>query len=223
MIIEDIAKNNNCDFINVENKGYSYGNNKGIAYCNENYKYDYLIVSNPDVIIKNNELDYDSIKNENCIIAPNIRNLKNKRQNPYWVYDLRIFESMIYFGYKNKNKLILYLGILINKVFRIVFGLRKHALKKIFAAHGSFVVFTYKAIEMLGLDHVYDENMFLFAEEAMLAHKAKKLKINTYYTDKISIIHKEDGSINMSDVNEYSEIGKSVIYYYEQYVKKSVD
>lgn len=38
--------------MNVENKGYSYGNNRGIEYCHNNYEYDYIIISNPDIIIK---------------------------------------------------------------------------------------------------------------------------------------------------------------------------
>lgn len=32
-VIEDIAISNDCEFINVANKGYSYGNNLGIGYA----------------------------------------------------------------------------------------------------------------------------------------------------------------------------------------------
>ena len=42
--VREVAETNNCDFYNIENKGYSYGNNYGISRANENYNYEYVIV-----------------------------------------------------------------------------------------------------------------------------------------------------------------------------------
>ena len=51
-------KSNNIDVIQTdENKGYAYGNNYGIKYLNDNYDVDYIIISNPDILV-----------NEKCII-----------------------------------------------------------------------------------------------------------------------------------------------------------
>ncbi|MDD6292259.1 MAG: hypothetical protein PUA71_00245, partial [Eubacteriales bacterium] len=50
--VKIIAEKNECDFINIENKGYGYGNNVGIKYAEKNYKYQYIIIANPDTIVK---------------------------------------------------------------------------------------------------------------------------------------------------------------------------
>jgi len=68
---------------------------------------------------------------------------------------------------------------------------------------------------------LYDENMFLFAEEAYLAHVFEKEKINTILTKNILIFHKEDGSMKLSKINEDDELRKSVMYYYENMDKDS--
>lgn len=47
-----IAKKLGCSFINVENKGYGFGNNRGIEYANKYFDYEFLIVSDPNIIIK---------------------------------------------------------------------------------------------------------------------------------------------------------------------------
>ena len=49
--IEKICIHNKIDFLNVENKGYGYGNNQGIIFANDHYNFDYLIISNPDIEI----------------------------------------------------------------------------------------------------------------------------------------------------------------------------
>ena len=66
---------------------------------------------------------------------------------------------------------------------------------------------------------VYDENIFLFAEEMVLAAKARKLCLNTFFLKEISVFHKEDGSMNMSEVSLQGELAKGNIYYYEHYMK----
>lgn len=54
---EQIAKENNCDFINCENRGYGAGNNTGIRYAMKNYDFDFLTISNPDIIIQSFPMD----------------------------------------------------------------------------------------------------------------------------------------------------------------------
>ncbi len=49
--IEKISFDHSYDFINIENRAYSYGNNIGIKHANEKYNYKYLVISNPDIII----------------------------------------------------------------------------------------------------------------------------------------------------------------------------
>jgi len=88
--LREIAVTNNCDFLNTENKGYGYGNNRGIDFARSHYKFKFLIVSNPDI-----EIQYmptiDSLEEySRCIIAPTIKTLTGKNQNPYYPYLHRI-------------------------------------------------------------------------------------------------------------------------------------
>lgn len=216
--INKIANKYGCDFINVENKGYGYGNNRGIEYFLLNYKFDYLVIANPDTIVQKNKFDYRKYKNDTVVIAPCIKNLNGKYQNPYWVINNPIAEYFIYLGHKYKKKFILYLGIGINKIIRAIFYLkRNNSFRTIFACHGSYIIFSKKALDRIRLP--YDEHMFLFAEENLLAHVLKKHEIPVIYTNNIEILHKEDGSMNVAKIDENKELSKSIIYYYEKLKK----
>lgn len=212
-----IALENNCDFLNVPNDGYGCGNNRGIAYANDNYDYDFLIVSNPDITIKKFNID-EILPLRDYIVGPIIKTKTGKDQNPYWVINNKFAEWLIYRGYLSKKRLIVYTGIAINKIIREVFmkrflfSAKKHS--KVFALHGSFVVFPKKVIDTIGKP--YDEDMFLFAEEVHLAHLLDKHNIKSYITKSIEIIHKENGSIDLSNINETIERRKSIITYYEK-------
>ncbi len=219
-VFEKIATDNDCDFINVENKGYGYGNNRGIEFIRQNYSFDYIVVSNPDIIIERFCEDF-SDENKDCVVAPLIYTLTGKAQNPYWLRKNPRAEKFIYRGQKRQNRFWFYLGVGINKIIREK-GLKKFLKSQkrnmeVFASHGSFVLFPNSLFEKLGL--FYDENMFLFSEEAYIAHVFEKANVKTVLTKDIKILHKEDGSMKVSKIDEGSENRKSVIYYYEKIVK----
>lgn len=212
-----IAEKNNCDFIDVPNKGYGYGNNRGIEMAIKKYRFEYLIISNPDVIIKKFDDSHLSKYNHN-IIAPVITTLKGKSQNPYWYKKNDWIEKLIYIGMKKRKRFFLFWGYGINKAIRELALIKfKHSSMhdmQIYAAHGSFLIFSYSVLQSIGCP--YDEKMFLFAEEALLAHLLEKNKIDTVLTKDIQILHREDGSISLSPINETDEERKSIIYYYEK-------
>ena len=216
--IDKIAGKYDTDVIHIENKGYGYGNNKGIEYVHNNYEYSNLIIANPDTIIK--KLDYNCLRKiNNGIIGPKIVTKNRKNQNPYWYANNRLGEALIYQGCKRNKKILRYVAYIINKVIREIYILWfKYIGKdmgKVFAVHGSFVIFTKSAIEKLM--PLYDENMFLFAEEAYLAHRAKEKGIKTYYTENVEVLHKEDGSMAGTNINEEKIYKESIIYYYEKF------
>ena len=165
-----IAIENNCDFINVENKGYGYGNNRGIEFAKRNYQFRFLIVSNPDIEILNFSTRYlEGL--EECIVAPSTKTLTGKNQNPYYYSKIELVEWLKYYSYIKERKIFAYIGIAINKIYREIrlfidrcFKVNK---RKIYAAHGSFVIFETSALDKLGT--IYDERMFLFSEENHLA------------------------------------------------------
>jgi GT2 family glycosyltransferase len=223
--VKEIANLNKCDFINVPNKGYGAGNNAGISYAIQHYKFDFIIISNPDVVI--NKFDIKNLlahKDEKIAIGPIIHTLNGKNQNPYWLIKNYLTEKLIYIGYKEKNRIPLYLGLGINKVIRQIglayFKLISKKYIKVFALHGCFIIFSASAI--FTLYPLFDEKMFLFAEESYLAHKMLHRGVTSFVTKTINIIHQEDGSISIANINESDESRKSVIYYFENlYGKKS--
>lgn len=214
--IKKIALNNNCDFINVPNKGYGAGNNAGIKYINENYDYEYIIISNPDIIIK--KFDLDELTKGHNVIAPLIITRSGKNQNPYWLLKNSLSEYMLYKSMKTNNKFLFFVSVAINKLLREVglffFKISTKKDCRIYGAHGSFFLISKDAIEKIGI--LFDEKMFLFAEEALLAHEFEEKHIPVFLTKKIKIYHKEDGSVSVSEINENSISRESIIYYYEK-------
>ena len=217
--VKVIAEHHDCAFINIENKGYSYGNNIGIEFARNNFDYEYIVVSNPDITISKFD---DSIIDQNFaydIIAPKITAADGRLQNPMYVKKPFISEWLEYKGFKHRLLWLVRAGIFISKLNRAYY-LRINSNKNIYAiygAHGCFVMLSKKAVDILF--PVYDENMFLFAEEMVLAIKSSEKGLKTCYYDGISIKHKEDGSMKLSNLKMYEELRKSNLYYYEHYIK----
>ncbi|WP_282140958.1 glycosyltransferase family 2 protein [Cytobacillus oceanisediminis] len=213
--IRKIAISNDCDFIENENKGYGHGNNVGITFARSNYEFDYIVVCNPDTEIK--QFDFKSLKGqEKNIIGPDIICKNGKRQNPMYYKYMPISEKIVYSGFKNDNKILLFIGISLNKLNRYLNNLLTNLVKKrkekIYACHGSYIIFSKYAINKLY--PVFDENIFLFCEESILAIKAKKNNIEIILNKDIVIYHKEDGSMNLSNSNLSKIQKKSFLYYY---------
>lgn len=219
---EDVARKHHCDFINIENKGYSYGNNRGIEFAKEHYDLDYVIVSNPDIIIESFEDSLIDDKFGYDVIAPRITTASGRRQNPMSIKKSRLSEYLEYVGFKKNSNLFIYAGILISKIKRqwysLIKSIGRKSVYKIYGAHGSFVILSRTLISKLV--PVYDENIFLFAEEGVLASKCEEVGMKTCYYDNIHILHKEDGSMRLSDFSVNKELQKANIYYYEHYIHK---
>lgn len=212
-----IAEKYSSIFIEVENKGYGAGNNRGIEYAIDNYNFDFLIVSNSDIVVK--ELSYERLKkySEN-IIGPKVITSTGKNQNPFYV-DKKIFPRAEFYFLKNRNKIGYYSIIAINKIKKMIFFWSlKHKKKNsafVYAIHGSFIIFSKYVLDRVG--KVFDENIFLFCEEMALAEKMKKENIKIIYTSEIEVYHKEDGSMKFLKGNLYEEEVKSNGYVLEKY------
>lgn len=213
--IRDLAEKLNCDFIEVENKGYSYGNNRGIQYALERYDFNYIIISNPDIIVKEfpelNMTDAD-------VIAPKTITLSGKNQNPMMIRENRLSEFLIYQGLKRNVKILFTAGIAVNKIQEKILRKDNKIIQNIFAAHGSFVIINKAVVEEI--NPLYDENFFLFAEEGVLAYRCREHNFQTVYNPNVLVIHKEDGSMKLADFSINNELKKANIYFYEKYVKK---
>lgn len=214
--IEEIANSKNCDFLNEVNNGYSYGNNRGIDYVRQHYEYEYIIISNPDIVIQK----FDDNLPDAEIVAPKIITVSGKNQNPMIMKENKLVEYFIYHGLKENIRLLFFLGIVLNKItnkFYVFFNKASKYLK-IFAAHGSFVIIRKNVVD--SIQPLYDEKIFLFAEEGVLAQKCREHGMRTVYDDKIEVFHKEDGCMKLADFSINTELKNANIYYYENYVMK---
>lgn len=212
-----IASCYNSDFISVPNMGYGAGNNKGVEFALNNYDFKYLIISNADIIIKRFDINIlDSHKD--CILAPKIVNLNGKNQNPSSPFrpskTLLRFVLWCYEG--NHNKLI-WIYYAFSRLRKIVFYSTSRYRKRIFSAHGSFVIIPCKILKKL--HPIYNEKMFLFNEEEHLGMLSASKGINTIYEPKIVILHKEDGSMKLANVNEFKRMKESFTIYYNTWIK----
>jgi len=219
---EHIARLAGCDFINVPNNGYGAGNNRGIEIAKERYRFDYLIVCNPDIEFLSFS-KYSILNMTDCIIAPNIKTLTGKAQNPFMSHSNPLFELIQFYALKMESKPLLYFGIAFNKILRecsnFYHKLLKAKKRRIYAAHGSCIIFGNEALQKI--DIPFDENIFLFCEEFDLARIAKEKNICTYLISDLSILHKEDGSVIFLDTGISSLHKKSFIYYYEKWQARS--
>lgn len=217
LIFRNIAKENGADFFSVENKGYGYGNNQGILYALKKYSFKYLVISNADIQI--DELKIESLKTKEgmYIYAPEITTLKGKKQNPYLPYDSDFSYKVLKICYDNNWLHFRKLVFAIRRLIRELFLLFSKNTSRIYAAHGSFIIFNYDSINYL--KDLFCEDMFLFMEEDHLAKLAKKHKIDIYYNNLVKITHKEDGSINITfkQTHTYKIIKKSFFVFYQNW------
>ncbi len=218
--VQEICDRYHCVFINIENKGYGFGNNRGITFAMAHFNFEFIIIANPDTIVQAWDETVFHQGGEFDIIAPKIIAASGKLQNPMCVKRSAVSELLTYWGLKYNAKLVMYMGIGITKIIRMV-GVQSHNRANgdysIYAAHGSFVILSRKTVEELY--PVYDENMFLFAEEGVLAYKAQKSNLKTGQCNRIVIRHKEDGSMKLSDFPINNELRKSNLYYYDNYIR----
>lgn len=217
---KDIAFDNDADVIFIPNKGYGFGNNKGIEFSIENFSFEYLIVSNADIEIR--QFDEDVLKKySDNIIAPCIIASSGRLQNPGEPFKpSHLVHNLAYKAYKGDHYKLIWLYYGWCRVKRILYNVLeklKIASSSIYAAHGSFIIFPYNTL--MSLIPLFNEKMFLMNEEAHLAKKAKLSNITTKYVKDIVIDHKEDGSMSLEYKNEFPLLKQSFIEFYLYWYK----
>lgn len=196
-----------------QNKGYGAGNNFGCKYAIKKYKNPIIFISNPDVYVEENTFktisNYLQNSTNTAIVAPNIHQ-----------------DGQIERGWKLLSPIR---GSLVNLpfVYRI---LRKQNNKNYFYSKdeykdehtevdvvtGCFFAIKGKVMEQIGY---FDENVFLYNEEEIIARKIKDLGLKTVVLNDLNVIHQHSVSINksFSSINKIRLSNKSKIYYQKHY------
>ena len=201
-----------------KNGGYDYGNNFGVKYLQSiNEKYDYIIISNPDIEITENAIKHclEVIEEDKTIgvIAPRMFDKENKPiRRSAWkmrtfaldvIHSTRLLEMIFY-------------KILRNGEYNSE-DYKKEKLE-VEAISGAFFIIRSNVLEEINL---LDENVFLFYEEDILAKKLKEKEYKTISLNSEKFIHFESQTIGKtySYFKKKKELYKSKIYYHKTYNK----
>lgn len=203
-----------------KNGGYSYGNNFGVRFLQKeekekNIKYDYIIISNPDIEVEEkaiiNSINVLESNDEIACIAPRMfytngvpaRRSSWKLRTPIRdiVHSTRLLEILFYKvlrdgEYKEEDY--------------------KNELLIVEAISGSFFIIKKDVFEKVEL---FDENVFLFYEEDILGKKIKDLNLKIVSLNSEKFIHYESQTIGKV-YNYFSKMKllfESKMYYQTKY------
>ena len=199
-----------------KNGGYSYGNNFGLRFL-ESLKenYDYVVISNPDVEVKKEAFEkcFEELeKNENvAVCAPmmidkngvHIRRSSWKIRKPKidMINSTRLTEILFYKWFRK--------GEYSEDEF-------KNFKLKVECVSGAFFAIKYNIFKQIGY---FDENVFLFYEEDILASKLQKLGYIEISLNDINFKHFESKTISkvLNYYNKIKMLQKSKMYYQKEY------
>lgn len=207
--VEEFCKESRCTFIaNSENKGYNAGNNVGLRYAADK-GYEFALIANPDMEFP--QTDYITRlvekmqEDENIVVCgSDIIGADSKHQNPMkkdgnWKSSF----GWITGGLRRKRQSNTYDFIdnykdchYCHKVSGCCFMIRMPFLKKI---------------------NFFDENVFLYCEEAILSRQVEMSGKRMYYLATAQAIHRHINREKGDPVRRFRNWGKSRCYYIDQY------
>lgn len=201
-----------------KNGGYDYGNNVGIKHLDsKGEKYDYIIISNPDISVTEDAIKNCISKLESdeklAVVAPRMFNKDDKpirrsswKMRTFWldvVHSTRVLEVLFYKVLRN--------GEYSEKDYQ-------NELLEVEAISGAFFVIKDKVLREIGL---LDENVFLFYEEDILAKQLAEKGYKSASLNTEKFIHYESQTIGKT-FNYYKKMRQlfiSKMYYHKTYNK----
>lgn len=200
-----------------KNGGYGAGNNYGIRFLKKKYNSEFILLSNPDVIVEDEtikELEgFLRAHKEYAIVAPFMLNPEGEKQintafriPSMWDY---IFSfDVIWSKWVSEY---FYNDIMKDeKIYKVVDGVS-----------GSLLMMNVDKMIKYGM---YDENIFLYCEEITLALKLKKAGAKTAVLLKRHFIHNHSVSISKSyntELKKHALLVKSKLYVIKHYYNAS--
>jgi N-acetylglucosaminyl-diphospho-decaprenol L-rhamnosyltransferase len=197
------------------NGGYGAGNNFGIRYLYNHYHPEFILLSNPDVIVEESVIE-DMVNflchhNDYAIVAPFMLDLHKNRQ----------FNTA--FRVPQVKEYILSMGVLYSKFVKPFYykdiETDSSGFKQVGSVSGSMFLMRTDAMIKYGM---FDENIFLYCEEVVLGIKMKRAKQNVGLLLDKSFIHNHSVSINKSYKSQVAKrklLNKSKMYVISHYYK----
>ena len=229
LVVDNCSKDNSVEkikeytsdkielIISDKNGGYGYGNNYGIRYLVDKYDSEYILLSNPDIIVDEQTIEKMEIflrKNDDyAIVAPYMLDINGKKQ----------FNTA--FKLPSKMEYIISLGLLAKKIKTFYYNdleKEKNVYKQVDAVSGSMFLMDSKKMIKFGM---YDEKIFLYCEEVVLGIKMKENKQKIALLLQESFIHNHSVSISKTYKSELSKnklLVKSKLYVIKKYYKANI-
>lgn len=187
------------------NLGFAKGNNIGYAYLRENFKCDFIIVMNNDMVIKqSNFIDsiYEIFKRTKFyVLGPDIYSTRdNRHQNPesYSNYNLTTLKKIyLLLTLKKIFSFLFYIKWFVFSLFRIK---KKTVIKENdykveqfdVVMHGSCYIFSRLFID--NESECFYKETFMYFESYILAYLCERKHYLTVYSPKLLVYHHEDAS-----------------------------
>jgi len=213
ILVDNASKDEDFDYLSREvadyenvmlvksqsNTGYFGGLNFGLSYLDKS-KYDYIIVGNNDLFFDRDFLvllSEKSYSNKDTVIVPDVETITGIHQNPQYINppsERRIMGMDLYYS-------CYVASILINLIWGSRRKARRNSRKKrfdhsveIFLCTGALMILTplfFQHCEKL------DDSLFLWGEEAALAHQLDVAKDRMLYDPDLHVTHLENASVSM--------------------------
>ena len=203
-----VFESNKINIIKTDkNLGYANGNNFGLKYL-ENKNIDYVVISNPDVYFKDNDiikLKIDLEKNDISLIAPIVD--ENGKESRGWKlpkFREDLISNINYF-HKYGDKLLSYKDSYYSKEF-----------VNVDVVSGCFFMIKYNDFKKIDF---FDSNTFLYYEENILGSKLKSKNYKSYIDTSIKVNHMLSVSVDKSfnSLKKYKMLKDSQLYYEKTY------
>lgn len=201
---EKLCQEQGCTFIPAtENRGYNAGNNIGLRYSTEK-GYKYVLIANPDMEFPQEDyvirmVDVMEETPEVAACGSNILNVSGERQNP-WIFS-SIWEEF---------PIIVHIVKLLGKERTPLPP--KNCYCDIL--HGCCLMINLPIISQCGY---FDENIFLYCEEAILGKQIKKHGNRMYYLHDVTAVHRHIESTKGNVMKRYKLFWQSRRYYLKYY------
>lgn len=203
----------NVHIINSKkNGGYSFGNNYGLKYIIENNLPSLVLISNNDIEINNQHFLFKFIKkhkelpSDKAFSSPLM--ITNGKISSVAARKLPTIFDEIIRG-----------SIIVRRIFkkRIDYLININAeYHKVDCLPGSFFLGDVKLFSEINL---FDEGIFLYGEENILAYKINKKKYSNYLLPQLRFYHNSSQTINSfySELSQIKMRNKSKIYFWKNY------
>lgn len=199
---------------NDRNSGYGSGGNLAMRVAMRFLNPDYLVVSNNDMVCLDDHIAFDKIHavfqnhTDVGIVGVNVKNLDDSKQTPYRYVNFtdRWILPELFYPISRKFKKHSATDLINNPPTDYVYRVR-----------GSFMAVLPEAFEKTG---GFDENVFLYGEEPILAERMNRCGYKVYHLNDIHMLHDhimDNRTLTNNEKKKLEQRFKSEMYYYQNY------